>query len=353
MCGGEYPKFKTPKQLLKINGEVIVERTIRQLRENGITDIAVSTNNPKFDYLDVELLHNKKNKFVTLSENEVKESAYSWLNAYYPINEPVCYLHGDVYFSDEAIKTIVQAQVEDTMFFCVPDKWDVPNKSIRNIKGREPLAYKVQNYKHFRAAVDDLLKMVDEGKFKEAKCSPIAWTVYRYLNGLDVGFKAQNYGDLNDIFRSKGDYIIINDYTTDVDSERDIKIIEKLSKAEGGNMIKVEVIEEFTYGDFYKIKDTLVRHSKEKEGWLYKGDTFECDEPTLAYLTGANKFNKTVVKVIEVVPEVTVGYSQVLPTDQTGEEETFVDPVETITAELRTTKKDPEPKKAKKTKKNK
>ena len=109
-------------------------------------------------------------------------------------------------------------------------------------------------------------------------------------------------------------------------------------------MIKVEVTEEFTYKEFDKIKDTLVRHSKAKEGWLYKGDTFECDEATLAYLTGANKFNKTVVKVIEVIPEAEVE----LPTDQTGEEETFVDPVETITAELRTTKKDPEPKKSKK-----
>ena len=70
-------------------------------------------------------------------------------------------------------------------------------------------------------------------------------------------------------------------------------------------MIKVEVTEEFTYGEFDKIKSSLVRKGKDKEGWLYVGDTFECDEPTLKYLTGDNKLNKVVVKLIEVIPEKT------------------------------------------------
>ena len=302
MCGGEYPKFKIPKQLLKVNGEVIVERTIRLLRENGITDIAVSTNNPKFDYLDVELLHNKKDKFVTLSPNEVKASCYSWLNAYYPIDEPVCYLHGDVYFSDEAIKQIVEAKVKDTMFICVPDKQDIPNKDYRNRKGREPLGYKVENYKLFRNAIDDLLNMIDEGKFINAKQSPIAWTVYRYLNGLDIGLNAKDYGDLNDIFKSNGDYMIINDYTTDIDSEKDIKVIEDFIN-KGGNMIKVEAIKDFTLGKFNEIKDTIVRKSVSVEGKIFKGDTFECTQELAEYLSGKNPIGQVVIKIIEVIPE--------------------------------------------------
>ena len=303
MCGGEYPKFKIPKQLLKVNGEVIVERTIRLLRENGITDIAVSTNNPKFDYLDVELLHNKKDKFVTLSPNEVKASCYSWLNAYYPIDEPVCYLHGDVYFSDEAIKQIVETKVKDTMFICVPDKQDIPNKDYRNRKGREPLGYKVENYKLFRNAIDDLLNMIDEGKFINAKQSPIAWTVYRYLNGLDIGLNAKDYGDLNDIFKSNGDYMIINDYTTDIDSEKDIKVIEDFINKGGKNMIKVEAIKDFTLARFGEIKDTLVRNKVAVEGKIFKGDTFECTQELAEYLSGKNSIGQTVIKVIEVIPE--------------------------------------------------
>ena len=52
MCGGKYKDFETPKQLLKVNEEVIIERTIKLLKENGIKDIAISTNNLAFDYLE-------------------------------------------------------------------------------------------------------------------------------------------------------------------------------------------------------------------------------------------------------------------------------------------------------------
>ena len=92
MCGGNYKdKFETPKQLLKVNGEVLVERTIRLLKENGITDIAISTNNPAFDYLDVEKLKHDNN----YTHNDIerhKKSEKSWLNAYYPTEEPACYI---------------------------------------------------------------------------------------------------------------------------------------------------------------------------------------------------------------------------------------------------------------------
>ena len=36
MAGGEYKDFETPKQLTIINGERLVDRTIRLLKKNGI-----------------------------------------------------------------------------------------------------------------------------------------------------------------------------------------------------------------------------------------------------------------------------------------------------------------------------
>lgn len=302
MCGGNYAKFKTPKQLLKVNGEILVERTIRLLKENGIKDIAVSTNNPAFDYLDVELLHDKNNQFEYFGANENKASKNSWLRAYYPINEPVCYLHGDVYFSNEAIKTIIDTKVKDTMFFCCADRQDISNKDIRNAGGREPLAYKVENYKLFRKAVDELLQMIDDGKFKNAKCPPLAWTVYKYINGLELSYNANWYGDWNNIFNSKGDYIIINDYTNDVDHERDIKKIEKYLKFKEDAMIKVEVIEDFNLGKFNELKN-IQRKNIDTYGRLYRGDIFECNQVMAEYLTGDNALKKPFVKVIEVKPE--------------------------------------------------
>lgn len=227
MAGGKYDEFKTPKQLLEINGEVIIERTIRLLRENGITDIAISTNNPVFEYLNVPILkHN--NEFVCNGKYETKSSKYCWLNAYYPTKEPCCYLHGDVYFSDNAIKTIVNAKVKNTMFFCTYDETDAV-RNPQNLKGREPFAYKVENQEVFRYGINKIMEMVDNGEFDES-LPPLSWTLYRFLNGYDVMRNAKTYIEVNNIFQSKGDYIVIDDYTTDIDNIDDIRLIEESLK---------------------------------------------------------------------------------------------------------------------------
>lgn len=68
-------------------------------------------------------------------------------------------------------------------------------------------------------------------------------------------------------------------------------------------MIKVEVINEnFTLERFNELKN-ITRKSVAEKGKLFKGDTFECDEKMVDYLTGNNPLNKVVVKVIEVEPE--------------------------------------------------
>lgn len=302
MAGGSYEKFKIPKQLLKVNGEVIIERTIRLLRENGIKDIAISTNNPAFDYLDVEKLRHENNYSYTDS-NRNKRSNNSWLNAYYPMKEPCCYLHGDVYFSENAIKTIVETEVKDTMFFCVPDLQDGMPRGV-NPKGREPLAYKVNNQKVFRKAINDIFKMIDKGMYKDG-IEPISWHLYRKLNNLDMKVNAKWY-DANDIFKTNGDYIPIYDYTTDIDDIKDIEKIERfIELAKGGeNMVKVIVLEDFYYGKFKELKN-IERFNKLKnvEGYLYEKDTFECEEETAEYLGNEkgheNSGNRAFVKVID------------------------------------------------------
>lgn len=227
MCGGKYDEFETPKQLLKVYGETLVERTIRLLKENGVDDIAISSNNPVFDNYGVpRLVH--ENIYECNGENENKKSNYCWLNAYYPIEEPACYLHGDVYFSDYAIKTIVATPVKDTMFFCTFD-WTDGEKDKRNYKGREPFAYKVENQEKFRNGINKIMNMVDNGYFKDG-LPPICWHLYRYLNGYDLKPNAKKWTEVNNIFQSKGDYVVINDYTTDIDHPEDVKILEEWLK---------------------------------------------------------------------------------------------------------------------------
>ena len=140
MCGGRYDTyFKSPRQLVKVNDEVLVERTIRLLKENGITDISISTNYDEFEYLNLPLLkHN--NSYRTVG----KELEGYWCDAFYPTNEPVCYIFGDVYFSEEAIKTIVNTNTDDIEFFASMPPFD--KNYPKNHE--EPFALKVVNTKH-------------------------------------------------------------------------------------------------------------------------------------------------------------------------------------------------------------
>ena len=296
MCGGNYSdKFNKPKALQRVCGEILVERTIRLLKENGIEDIGVSTNSPYFNYLGVELLHHN-NQYIHGDAIEKKASEYSWLNAFYPMNEPCCYLFGDVYFTDNAIKTIIDTEVKDTMFFCIRDKKD--GRKCENIKGREPLAFKVGNPTLFRNAINDMLKMVDEGKF-ENYIAPFSWHLYRYLNGMNVFLN--DWGEMNNIFKTEGNYTTIEDYTCDIDNVLDISKLEHLL-GKGGTMVKVEVIETFTLGQYNLLKN-IQRKSASEEGKLFVGDVFECDENMAKYLTGDNSLKRPFVKVIEVIPE--------------------------------------------------
>ena len=66
-------------------------------------------------------------------------------------------------------------------------------------------------------------------------------------------------------------------------------------------MIRVEVIKKFTLEKFDLLKNVIRKNKQNDEkGTLYIGDTFECDDKMLNYLTGNNAESKTVVKVIEI-----------------------------------------------------
>ena len=203
MCGGTYKKWETPRQLLPINGEPIVARTIRLLRENGIEDIAISSNDPIFEKLGVPVLKHNNSMIVSKTLNV---SGY-WVDAFYPTDEPVCYLFGDVVYSPEAIKTIVETDTDDIEFFA-----SSPPFSPEYIKPwAEPFALKVVNTDHLKHAVCITKQYADMGLFKR---HPIMWELWQVIQTTPL-----NHIDY-------GNYTAINDYTCDVDYAEDIELIE-------------------------------------------------------------------------------------------------------------------------------
>lgn len=206
LCGGNYKKWETPRQLSKVNGEVLIERTIRLLRESDINDIVITTSegNTHFDCLDVDVIH-RKNKF-TVSDDFVIDDGY-WVDAFKHFEEPVCYLFGDVYYSDNAIKTIVETDTDDIQFFA-----SSPPFSDKYIKEwAEPFAFKVVNYLKFAMCIELTRFYCNANEFKR---HPIAWELWQVIKGTE----------LNKIDYTN--YVAINDYTCDVDHKEDIERLE-------------------------------------------------------------------------------------------------------------------------------
>ena len=196
MCGGWACYCDTPKHLLKFKDEPIIARTIRLLKNCGVDDIAITTSPSRthiFDEFGVEII-----------PYESCNKPFVWLDAFYPIKEPVCYIFGDVAFSPEAIKTIVETQTDDIEFFAsappfapeYPKSW------------AEPFAFKVQNFERFRACVCNAKEM--DSQHVWYRRPPIAWELWQVIKNTVPNKIVYN------------NYVVINDYTCDVDYEGEL-----------------------------------------------------------------------------------------------------------------------------------
>lgn len=197
MCGGTYHDWSVPRQFTKIKGEPIIARTIRLLKENGIKDIAITTNLNGFEeYAPV----------IRTDNNYVAERGAiiggRWNECFYLTDSPACYIFGDVYFSPEAIRKIVEYETKGAMFFASAPPFDK-----RYIKPwAEPFALKVENMEILRRAINETNRFEEQGKFKR---KPIMWELWQVITNHK----------LNDI--DYNSYVHINDYTCDIDNVYD------------------------------------------------------------------------------------------------------------------------------------
>ena len=204
MCGGTYRAWDIPRQLTLIRGEPVVARTIRLLKEAGVDDINISTHDRRFEAFGVPILRHRNN-----FEGYVDQGGGSWVEAFYSTDEPACYLMGDVVFSPDAIRRIVETHTDGIQFFA-----SCPPFAPNYIKlYAEPFAFKVADQKRFREAIEFVLDNLDNGLFRRR---PIAWELWQVINN-------ENVNRIN--FEN---YVAINDYTCDIDTKEDAQMIERV-----------------------------------------------------------------------------------------------------------------------------
>ena len=277
-----YNSFKVPRQLTEINGETLLNRTVRLLKENGVKDILITSHDKRFEVkgaIRYEPLHN--------DYDHINKTGY-WLSAF-PVElltKPITFIWGDVYFSENAIKKIVETKADKTMFFCTDISKGIDKKYIK--KHDEPLAYKVNDTELFKKHIEIVKKLYDEGKTVR---HPIVWELYRSINGLDINKHVLTTN-----------YTYINDESCDIDTINDIIFLE--IKLGGLKMVKCEVLKDFTLERFDELKNLVRKNVNKKEkGKLYLGDTFDCTEDMARYLSGENSKKEIVIKLLEVIPE--------------------------------------------------
>lgn len=180
MCAGEGKRWNNylgiPKHLIEINGESLLGRTTRLLKENGITDYIITGTDKRYAQYG-ELMPQTANDYEIDRFEEFKE--------------PVCYLYGDVYYTDEALKTIINTNVDDIMFFG---------------SNCEIFAIKINDLDLFYMHKNRVRVLYGKGKID--RC--IGWEIYRSLNNIPFE---------DDYITDK--YIKILDGTNDIDFPED------------------------------------------------------------------------------------------------------------------------------------
>lgn len=213
MCGGKYHRWRYPKQLNMINNETLIERTVRLLYEAGVSkdDIVITGTEELKAYLLTKplppMIIRQHNTFESFSDTH---SMGYWCDCFMPMDVPATYIMGDVVFSPEAIKIIVNTETDDIEFFASSPPFAIGYSK----QWAEPFAFKVVNQEHFHNAIDKTKQLCNEHRFNR---HPIAWEVWQVIK--DTPLNQIDYAN----------YTVINDYTCDIDKPEDIY------KFEGGS----------------------------------------------------------------------------------------------------------------------
>ena len=204
MCGGFYTKWEKPRQMTELNGEPIIARTVRLLKENGAEEIYISSHDSDFEEFAPVLYHTNNYEAYGDGANNGR-----WTDCFYLTEEPTTYMFGDVVFSPEAIRTIINTPTDDIQFFASAPPF-APNYPK---KWAEPFALKVMDTGHLKRAIKQTEIFYKQRMFKR---KPIMWELWQVIKGYP--FNEIHYDS----------YVAINDYTCDIDSKEDIAYYEKI-----------------------------------------------------------------------------------------------------------------------------
>lgn len=146
-----------PKHLVNVDGETIISRTVRLLKEavnSGELEIIVTSHDRRYEFEGCIRYEPMNNVFEIDRFTEEL------------IEDNMCFLYGDTYYTRNSIDSILKSKTKDILFFG-------NKKSI--------VAIKIKDSALFRTHVKRVKNLYLEGKID--KC--IGWQVYQSITGQD------------------------------------------------------------------------------------------------------------------------------------------------------------------------
>ena len=175
-----------PKHLVEINGEPIIGRTVRLLNEmmDGNCEVIITSHDERYEF-EGSRRHEPLNNNLEIDRFTQELIA-----------DNTCFLYGDTYYTEEALREILDTENEDVLFFGNA-------KSI--------VAINVRNSAMFEKHVANVRQLFLDGKIE--KC--VGWQVYQSITGQDFSKKAE----------MGGRFVILDSKTTDINTPEEYKVI--------------------------------------------------------------------------------------------------------------------------------
>ena len=199
--GERWNNFRnTPKHLVEIEGEVLLNRTVRQFKRYT-NDIVIIGKDERYQIEGTTFSYPQIGNWLDFGK--IYSSNHLWSD------DKTIIVFGDVYFTDSAVEKIVYNQ-DDYKFFMRKG----PSKHTG--KGhKEIFAFA------FVGGMNEKIKQYIEELVEKKQGGAGAWRLYLHMHG----FKGSNY--YVDYFKTNG-YVEINDWTDDFDRSEDIVRWEKM-----------------------------------------------------------------------------------------------------------------------------
>lgn len=187
-----------PKHLVTLCGERLIDRTVRLLRENGVTDIRIvvrDTIDTRYKVPGARVV-NASQDYLEYDVDKVRSSQHLWGE------DGTLVLWGDVFFTDEAMKTICENR-DEFQLFC-----RFTGSSITGKPWGEPFAMRIMPsvYDKMKSVLNDLAVQHKEGLIKRSG----GWEIYREFQGANWKWP-----------KDSGNATVIDDWTDDFDFPND------------------------------------------------------------------------------------------------------------------------------------